>query len=147
MYFKDEWPAGDNLAGSPGFWDKMFKEIPNKYFGLNYDPSHLVWQRMDYIKPIYKYADKMFHFHIKDAKFYQDKYNNAGVFAPPLDYHAPKLPGLGDINWGGVISALNDIKYKGAIVIEIEDRAYEESLEAKLDSILLSRDFMRQYTR
>ncbi len=147
MYFWDEWPAGDNLAGSPKFWDEMFAQIPSEYFGLNYDPSHLVWQRMDYIKPIEEYKDKLFHFHAKDAKFYQDRYDKAGIFAPPLEYHAPKLPGQGDIQWGRIMAALNDAGYKGAFVIEVEDRAYEDTLEDRLESILLSRDFLRQYIR
>ena len=96
---------------------------------------------------IYDFKNKIFHFHIKDAKFYPDKYDEAGIFASPLEYHVPKLPGLGDIEWGGVVSALNDIGYNGAAVIEIEDRAYEGSLEMRKKSILLSRDFMRQYIR
>lgn len=147
MFFKDEWPNGDNLAGTPAFWRKMFQEIPRDAFGLNYDPSHLIWQRMDYIKPIYHFQNKLYHFHIKDAKFYQDKYDEVGAFAPPSDYHAPKLPGQGDIRWGDVIAALNDVGYDGPVVIEVEDRAYEGSLASRLNAILLSRDFMRQYIR
>lgn len=147
MYFWDEWPAGDNLAGNPAFWRKMFSEIESDYFGLDYDPSHLVWQRMNYLKPIYDFKEKIYHFHIKDAKFYQDKYDESGIFAPPLEYHSPKLPGRGDIQWGKVITALKDIGYSGAIVIEVEDREYEGSLQARLDSILLSRNFMKQFVR
>lgn len=147
MYFRDEWPCGDNLACSPAFWREMFKRIPSDYFGLDYDPSHLVWQRMDYIKPVREFADKLFHIHIKDAAFYQDKYDEVGCLAPPLDYHSPKLPGQGDIEWGKFVSALNDAGYKGAAILEIEDRAYEGSLEDKLNSILLSRDFMRSFIR
>lgn len=145
MYFKDEWPCGDNLACSPAFWDAMFDRIKSPYLGLNYDPSHLVWQRMDYIKPIYSYADKMFHFHVKDAKFYQDKFDEAGIFAPPSTYQSPKLPGQGDIDWGKVISALNDVRYQGAVVLEIEDRAYEDTLEDRKKAIILARDYMKQY--
>ena len=145
MYFTTEWPSGENLACSPAFWDKMFAAIPSDYFGLNYDPSHLVWQRMDYNKPIYDYQDKLYHFHVKDAKFYQDKFEKVGLFATPLEYHSPKLPGLGDIEWGSVISALNDIRYQGAVVLEIEDKAYEDSLEDKLRALALTKRFMSQY--
>lgn len=102
---------------------------------------------MDYIKPIIDFKDKLFHIHIKDAKFYEDKYNEAGIFAAPLEYHAPKLPGLGDIKWGEVIAALNDVRYEGAVVIEVEDRAYEDTLQDRLDSILLSKTFINQYVR
>lgn len=145
MYFIDEWPGGKNLASSPNIWREMFSTIDSKYFGLNYDPSHLVWQRMDYITPIYEFKDKMFHFHIKDAKFFQDKFNQVGIFAAPLEYHSPKLPGLGDVNWGKVISALTDIGYQGAAVIEVEDRAFEDTLENRLGSILLSKKYISQY--
>lgn len=145
MYYRDEWPGGKNLATSPKIWRDMFSIIDSEYFGLNYDPSHLVWQMMDYIKPIYEFRDKIFHFHIKDAKLYRDKYDDVGIFAAPLEYHAPKLPGLGDIDWGKTVSALTDIKYKGCAVIEVEDRAFEDTLEDRLASIRLSARFIRQY--
>ena len=80
-------------------------------------------------------------------KFYQEKYDEVGLFAPPLEYHAPKLPGLGDIEWGKVIAALNDVQYKGDVIIEVEDRAYEDTLEDRLESILLCKQFMNQYVR
>jgi len=145
MYFIDEWPGGKNLASSPKIWREMFSIIDSECFGLNYDPSHLVWQRMDYIKPIYEFANKIFHLHIKDAKFYGDKFNEVGIFATPLEYHAPKLPGLGDIDWRRFVSALTDIRYKGCAVIEVEDRAFEDTLQDRLDSILLSKRFMNQH--
>ena len=145
MYFRDEWPGGKNLASSPKLWREMFAAIDSKNFGLNYDPSHLAWQRMDYIKPILEFKDKIFHFHIKDIKFFADRYDDVGMFAAPLEYHTPKLPGLGDIDWGKTISALTEIRYKGCTVIEIEDRAFEDTLQDRLDSIILSRNFMRQF--
>lgn len=145
MYFWDEWPGGKNLASSPKMWREIFNYIDSPNLGLNYDPSHLVWQRMDYIKPIYEFADKMFHFHVKDAKFYQDKYDEVGIFAAPLEYHAPKLPGLGDTDWGKTMAALTDICYKGCVVIEVEDRAFEDTLDDRLYSILLSKRYISQF--
>jgi len=146
MYFtKDEAPGGKNLASTPAIWEEMFTIIKSDSFALNYDPSHLVLMQMDYIKPIYWFAGKIRHFHIKDLKFYRDKYDRVGFFAPPLAYHSPKLPGLGDIEWGRVVSALNDIGYKGAAVIEVEDRAYEGTLEDRLHAVELSRRFISQY--
>ena len=147
MYYKTEWPNGTNLACNPAFWRYMFDAIKSDYFGLNYDPSHFVLQQMDYIKPMYDFAGKIMHYHVKDIKFYRDKYNEVGLFAPTAEYHSPKLPGQGDVNWGDVVSALNDIRYDGPVVLEIEDRAYEDCLEDKLESILLSRDYMRQFIR
>jgi len=146
MYFtKDEAPGGNNLASTPAIWERMFNIIDSKNFALNYDPSHLVWMQMDYVAPIYSFKDKIKHFHVKDVKFYRDKYDKVGPFAHPLEYHQPKLPGLGDVDWGNVISALNDIRYKDSLIIEVEDRAFEDSLQARLNSVLLAKNFMRQY--
>jgi len=146
MYFtKDEWPGGKNLAVSPRIWRELFSVINSECFGITYDPSHFAWQRMDYIKPIYEFAGKIVNVHLKDARFDQAKYDDVGPFAHPLEYHAPKLPGLGDIRWGAFISALTDVGFHGSCFIEVEDRAFEDSPEAILKSVELSRNFMRQY--
>jgi sugar phosphate isomerase/epimerase len=143
MYFTaDEWPSGKNLAYSPAIWERMFEIIPSPHFGLNYDPSHFVWQQIDYIKPIYDFKDRLFHVHIKDAKLHRDKLARVGIMAAPLEYHSPKLPGLGDMNWGAFFSALTDVKYKGALSIEVEDRAYEDSLESRKSAIRQSRNYV-----
>ena len=146
MFFSnDEWPGGKNLASSPAIWRRMFKEIPSANFGLNYDPSHLVWQFMDYIKPIYEFKDRIFHAHIKDAKLMCDKLNDVGILATPLSFHSPKLPGLGDVDWGKYFSALTDIGYKGAACVEVEDRSFEGSLQMRKQSLIQSREYLRQY--
>lgn len=146
MFFTmDEWPGGKNLAISPKIWTEMFSAIDSEYFGLNYDPSHLVWQRMDYISPIYDFAEKIFHIHIKDAKFFLRKYNQVGMFATPLEYHAPKLPGLGDIDWGEFFCALTEIGYRGHAVIEVEDHSFEQDLEDRKRAIIQSREHVKQF--
>jgi len=144
-YSKDEWPGGKNLATSPKIWREMFSAIDSDNFGLNYDPSHFVWQRMDYIKPIYAFKDKIFHYHIKDAKFFQDKYDDVGFFATPLEYHVPKIPGYGDINWSAFFCALSEIRYKGYLALEIEDYAFEDTFLEKKDAILKSKRFIEQW--
>lgn len=146
MYFSmDEWPGGNNLASTPAIWTEMFSVIDSDYFGLNYDPSHFVWQQMDYVKPIVDFADKIFHFHVKDVQFYKEKYDRVGMMVPPLEYHAPKLPGLGDVDWSKVFSALYDIRYDGPIVIEVEDRAFEETLQDRLHAIELSQRYVKNF--
>jgi len=104
-----------------------------------------LWQQIDYIKPIYEFKDKIFHVHIKDAKVYKNKLAEVGIMATPLEFHQPKLPGLGDIDWGKFISALTDIRYKGYTVIEVEDRAFEDTLEDRKKSIILSNRYMSQF--
>jgi len=146
MFFtNDEWPGGKNLASSPAIWRRMFKEIPSANFGLNYDPSHLVWQFMDYIKPIYEFKNRIFHVHIKDAKVLRDQLDDVGILATPLSFHRPKLPGLGDVDWGKFFSALTDVGYKGAACVEVEDRSYEGSLQVRKKSLVQSREYLKQF--
>ena len=146
MFFSDdEWPGGKNLATTPKIWDQLFSIIPSNNFGLNYDPSHMVWQMMDYLYPIYAYKEKLHHIHLKDVKVYPDKLNQVGILANPLEYHSPKIPGLGDINWGSFISALNDVRYRGPIVIEVEDKAYEGSDEDIVKAIRSARNHLNQF--
>jgi len=146
MFFtNDEWPGGRNLASSPAIWRRMFKEIPSANFGLNYDPSHLVWQFMDYIKPIYEFKNRIFHVHIKDAKVLRDQLDDVGILATPLSFHRPKLPGLGDVDWGKFFSALTDVGYKGAACVEVEDRSYEGSLQVRKKSLVQSREYLKQF--
>jgi len=146
MFFtNDEWPGGKNLASSPAIWRRMFEEIPSDNFGLNYDPSHLVWQFMDYIRPIYEFKKRIFHVHIKDAKLMREKLNDVGILATPLSFHIPKLPGLGDVDWGKFFSALTDIGYDGAACVEVEDRSYEGSLQMRKRSLIQSREYLKQF--
>jgi sugar phosphate isomerase/epimerase len=145
MFTNDEWPGGNNLATTPAIWRRMFSEIQSEFFGLNLDPSHLIWQQMNYIKPIYEFRDKIFHIHLKDAKVHREKLDDVGIMAAPNEFHSPKLPGMGDINWGEFFSALNDIKYKGPVCVEVEDRAFEGSQEDRKYALEISRRFLDQY--
>ncbi len=146
MFFSnDEWPGGKNLASSPAIWRRIFEEIPSANFGLNYDPSHLVWQFMDYVRPIYEFKDRIFHVHIKDAKVLRENLNDVGILATPLSFHSPKLPGLGDVDWGKFFSALTDIGYNGSACVEVEDRAFEGSLEMQKRSLVQSREYLKPY--
>jgi sugar phosphate isomerase/epimerase len=145
LFTNDEWPGGKNLATTPAIWDRMFELIPSPALGLNYDPSHLVWQMMDPVQPIYDYKDKLFHIHLKDAKVYRDKLNRVGIMAYPLEYHSPKIPGLGDVNWRNFFSALTTVKYRGPVCIEVEDKAYEGSPEDVVNAILTARNYLSQF--
>lgn len=145
LFGKDQWPGGQNLATTPSIWRQMFEMIPSDYFGLNYDPSHFVWQMMDYIQPLYEFKHKIFHVHYKDIKVYYDKLNQVGIMAYPLEFMSPKLPGLGDVDWGKYVSALTDIGYDGYTCIEIEDKAFEGSDQRIRESLILSKRYLEQY--
>lgn len=143
-FSKDEWPGGKNLATSPAIWRKMWADIPSPNFGLNFDPSHFVWQGMDYVGVLREVKDRLHHMHAKDARVDRDRLNQVGLLAYPLEYHTPKLPGLGDVNWSQFFSVLCEV-YSGAVCVEVEDRAYEGSLEARQASLVQSHNYLRQY--
>ncbi len=145
LFGREQWPGGQNLATSPRIWRRMFELIPSDYFGLNFDPSHFVWQMMDYNRPLYEFKDKIFHVHFKDIKLFPEKLDEVGTLAYPLEYMSPKLPGLGDVNWSRFVSALTDIGYDGYACIEIEDRAFEGSREKILDSLRISKKYLQQF--
>lgn len=145
LFGPDQWPGGQNLFTTPKLWREMFDIIKSDNFGINYDPSHFIWQQIDYIKPIYEFKDKIFHVHYKDIKLYADRLNDVGVMAYPLEYMSPKLPGYGDVDWGKYVSALTDIGYDGYTCIEVEDKAFEATKEKVLDSLELSHRYMRQF--
>lgn len=146
MWFtKDEWPGGQNLMTSPANWRKVFEILPYDNLGINYDPSHFVWQQIDYIKPLYEFKDKIFHVHFKDIKLNTKKMEDVGVMAYPLEYMSPKLPGLGDVDWGKYVSALTDIGYTGDACIEIEDKAFETCPEDSQRAVKLSLRYLRNF--
>ena len=145
LFGRDQWPGGQNLFTTPKLWRTMFELLPSDNFGINYDPSHFIWQQIDYLKPLYEFKDKIFHVHFKDIKLFKDKMDDVGIMAYPLEYMSPKLPGLGDVDWGKYVSALTDIGFDGYACVEVEDKAFESSRERILDSIKLSYRYMRQF--
>jgi sugar phosphate isomerase/epimerase len=145
LFTRDEWPGGKNLMTTPVIWRRMFKEFEGYGLGLNFDPSHFVWQRMDYLAAIREFAPRFWHCHAKDARLDREKLNQVGIMAHPLEFHTPKLPGLGDVMWGQFFSTLADAGYRGAVCVEVEDRAYEGSLAARKASLVQSFRYLRQF--
>lgn len=145
LFGKEQWPGGQNLMTTPAVWKQVFEILPSKNLGINYDPSHFVWQMIDYIKPLYEFRDKIFHVHFKDIKVYKDQLDQYGIMGYPLSFMAPKLPGLGDVDWSRFCSALTDIGYKGFACIEVEDRAFEADQEEIKKSLKLSKRYMEQF--
>ena len=145
LFTADEWPGGKNLATTPEIWTRMFSDIPSDHFGLNYDPSHMIWQHMDYLSPMRNFRDKLFHIHAKDVRLDQDRLNQVGIMAHPNKYHTPKLPGMGDVNWGRFFSVLTDCGYRGPVCVEVEDRAFEGPLEDRFASLTQSCTYLRNF--
>ena len=145
LFGADQWPGGQNLMCTPAIFRKLFEALPSDNFGLNFDPSHYVWQGLDYVQTVYEFKDKIFHIHFKDIKLYPEKLKQVGVLAYPLEYMSPKIPGLGDVDWSAFVSALNDIRYRGDAVIEVEDKSFESCDEDILKSIRLSKRYLDNF--
>jgi sugar phosphate isomerase/epimerase len=105
----------------------------------------MIWQQMDYLKPLREFRHKLFHVHAKDARVDRHRLDDVGILATPLQFHVPKLPGLGDVNWGQFFSVLSDVGYDGAVCVEVEDRAYERTLDSRKAALLQAARYLRQF--
>ncbi len=145
LFTADEWPGGKNLATTPAIFRRMFADIPSPSFGLNFDPSHFVWQHMDYLRPLREFKERLFHVHAKDVRLDRERLDDVGILATPLEYHRPKLPGLGEVSWGRFFSVLSDCGYDGPVCVEVEDRAYEGSLDLRKQALRQSLGYLRNF--
>ena len=145
IFSNDEWPGGDNLAISPYVWRKMWDIIPDANFGLNLDPSHLVWEMIDYVRVVYEFGSRIFHVHAKDLRIDREQLYQRGVMSLGMGWQIPRLPGLGDVKWDQFISALYGVGYDYVISIEHEDRAFEKTEELVKRGFLIARDALRPY--
>lgn len=143
LFTRDEWPGGKNLAVSPAIWRRLFADLPNANLGLNYDPSHLVWQQMDYLQPLREFADKIFHVHLKDALVDRQQLNAVGILAHPLEYHSPRLPGRGQIDWREFMESLQASGFQGPACVEVEDREFEASLDGRREALRQAREHLQ----
>jgi sugar phosphate isomerase/epimerase len=140
IFSHDEWPAGNNLAYSPAIWREMFRIIPDASFGLNIDPSHLVWQMIDCERAIYEFGDRIFHAHGKDLEVRPDGLYEHGVMSAGIGWQVPRLCGLGQVDWGRFVAALYGVGYDHVISIEHEDRRFEGSVEAVQRGFAIARN-------
>lgn len=145
LFTRDEWPGGKNLMTTPVIWRRAFEDIPSDHFGLNYDPSHFILQWMDPLSPLCEFKDKLFHVHAKDVRIRRERINETGVFAFPLEWHQPRIPGYGDICWNRFMAALMDVGYDGPVCIEVEDDTFGKSIEGRQAAIRVARNVLEPY--
>lgn len=145
LFTRDEWPGGKNLLTSPVIWRRAFSDIASKNFGLNYDPSHFILQHMDPLSPLREFKEKLFHLHAKDVRIRRERINDVGIFAFPLEWHQPRIPGYGDINWARFMAALMDVGYDGPICIEVEDGTFGNTLEGRQAAVKVARNVLQPF--
>lgn len=146
IFSYDEWPAGHNIAYSPRIWRRIFDEWGDDV-GMNYDPSHLVWQMIDQTRFIREFGSRIVHAHAKDLMIDRDGLYENGIMSVGMGWQIPRMPGLGDVSWGDVFSALYREGYDGSMIIEHEDRNFEATEELVKKGFLIARDILRPYIK
>ena len=146
IFSHDEWPGGHNIAYSPKIWRRIFEHWGTGV-GMNYDPSHLVWQMIDQSRFIREFGSRFAHVHAKDVMIDRDGLYENGVMSVGMGWQVPRMPGLGDIDWPGFFSDLYRAGYDGPVIIEHEDRNFEGTEAQVKRGFLLARDVLSPYVK
>lgn len=144
IFTADEWPSGHNVAYSPRIWRQMLEAF-GPTVGINLDPSHLIWQMIDIERVIAEFAERIYHVHAKDLEIDEDGLYEHGIMSGGIGWQVPRLPGLGDVDWGEFMSALYRVGYQGDITVEHEDRQFEDTDELIKSGFLIARDVLRPF--
>ncbi len=146
IFSHDEWPGGHNIAYAPRIWRRIIEEWDGEV-GMNFDPSHLVWQMIDQARFIREFGLHMPHVHAKDLMIDGDGLYEHGIMSAGIGWQVPRMPGLGQVDWSGFFSGLYRAGYDGPVIIEHEDRRFEGSDEAVKRGFLLARDVLRPFVK
>jgi sugar phosphate isomerase/epimerase len=144
IFSQDEWPGGHNIAYSPRIWRRLLEWDG---VGMNYDPSHLVWQMIDQARFIQEFGPRMAHVHAKDLQIDRDGLYENGIMSLGIGWQVPRMPGLGEVDWPMTFRELTRTGYDGPVVIEHEDRRFEGTEEKVRRGFLLARDVLRPYVK
>lgn len=146
IFSYDEWPGGHNIAYSPKIWRRIFEQW-GEAVGMNFDPSHLIWQMIDQTRFIKEFGPNMAHVHAKDVMIDRDGLYEEGVMSTGMGWQIPRLCGLGDVDWSNFFSGLYRAGYDGPVIIEHEDRLFEGTDEKVKRGFLLARDVLAPYIK
>jgi sugar phosphate isomerase/epimerase len=143
IFSRDEWPGGHNIATTPKMWRRILSDWDG--VGMNFDPSHLVWQMIDIPRFIAEFGPAMFHVHAKDLMIDRDGLYENGILSMGMGWQIPRMPGLGEVNWAQVFAGLYRAGYDGPVIIEHEDRNFEGSDDRVKRGFLLARDVLAPF--
>jgi sugar phosphate isomerase/epimerase len=145
MIWHDTWADGDNLPYSPRIMHRMFELLPSEHFGIMYDPSHFVWQMIDYVRFIYDFRDRIFGVHAQDMAIDHEKFYEDGILGCAIRWQQRRLPGQGLVDWQKLIQALYNIGYNRSINIEHEDPNWEGSEDLLKRGYVLAKKTLEIY--
>ena len=148
---------GQNAICTPEAWDALFAAIPSEALGICMDPSHCVWQGIDYLRATREYAARVYHVHAKDTEILPEGRYRYGVAGPQLEtpgdedgwprhgWWRHRLPGLGAVDWNAFVTTLADLGYRGPITVEHEDPLWGGSVERVQRGLAQARVYLGQF--
>lgn len=145
------WPGPGALCCTPEGYRALFKEIPSPVMGINYDPSHLIRMRIDHIRFLREFGERVYHVHGKDTEMLDEQLYEYGseqppTFAKPMPYAGMTwrytIPGHGVARWVDIFRILQEKGYQGAVSIELEDANFHREPEAEQLGILQGARFL-----
>jgi sugar phosphate isomerase/epimerase len=145
IFSNDEWPGGHNIAYSPRIWRRIFEAWDG--VGMNFDPSHLVYQMIDQSRFMREFGERFAHVHAKDLMIDRDGLYERGILSAGIGWQIPRLCGLGDVDWPDFFSQLYRVGYDGAVIIEHEDRDFEGTDEKLKRGFCLARDILSPFIK
>lgn len=146
IFSYDEWPGGHNIAYSPKIWRRIFEQWGDAV-GMNFDPSHLIWQFIDQTRFIKEFGPHIAHVHAKDLMVDHDGLYENGIMSAGMGWQVPRLCGLGDVDWSNFFSGLYRAGYDGPVIIEHEDRLFEGTDDKVKRGFLLARDVLQPFIK
>ena len=144
LFSDDEWPGGNNIATTPRQWRRILERWSDT-IGLNFDPSHLILQMIDIQRFLKEFGKHVLHYQAKDLMIDRDALYERGIFSMGIGWQIPRIPGLGEVDWGIVHGELYRQGYEGPCIIEHEDRRFEGTDEKVKQGFLIARDVLRPY--
>ncbi|MHB0878650.1 MAG: sugar phosphate isomerase/epimerase family protein [Anaerolineae bacterium] len=149
----ENWPgvgtAGEGLIGnlfaSPDTWARMFEALPLDNFGLNFDPSHLYWQGIDYLQAVRDFSERIFHVHAKDTEVFADRVAKAGTILPGNHWYRYRVPGFGKIEWPQFISVLVESGYDYTLSFEHEDPVWSGTEEKVTEGLIIGKHYLSSF--
>ena len=134
------------ISYSPELWREMFRRVPSRNFGLNYDPSHLHVMLMDYMQCLEGFEDRVVHLHAKDAEVFADKVAQYGVYNGQFgdSFWRYRMPSLGQVDWEKLLEHLQSHEYDYVVSIEHEDPLYSGNLEQVKEGLVLGLNYLKR---
>jgi len=128
-----------NFGFNPDAWSQMFDRVDSAALGLEFDPSHLVWQGIDWPGALKEWAPRVYHVHAKDTELFRDRLASGGFFS--AGWWRYRLPGYGCVDWHKFTSMLKEAGYDGGICVEHEDPVF--SGPRREEGLLKAYEFLR----